>query len=387
MNREEIAELATPAQLRAWDAVQEHGSITAAAKALGLDRRGVTRSYRSLESKLAAKGYAPTLNLEGGRFPDSQRLRGVSTLYDKEGNVTQQWVKTEKEDARLEVWREIIDELKEEIVPLPAIDPPPQREADLCAVYPIGDHHLGMLSWDRETGADWDLEIGERMLERAVDYLVTSAPACRKALVVFLGDFMHYDSFEAVTPTNRNLLDADGRFPKLVRAAIRSMRDTIQRVARRHTNVRVIIEIGNHDLSSSIFLMEVMAQLFSGSPGITVDTSPSPFHYFEFGHNLIGVHHGHGAKPEKLSGIMAADRPREWGRTEHRLWLTGHVHTQRVFDYPGVRVESCRVLAPSDAWSHGRGYRAGRGMQGIILHATHGEVGRATVNPAMFEEA
>jgi hypothetical protein len=386
MDHDEIAELATPAQLRAWDAVEEHGSISAAAEALGLDRRGVARSYRSLESKLAAKGHSPALNLEGPRFPDSQRLRGVSTLYDRDGNVAQQWVKTEKEDERLEVWRTVIDGLKEEVTPLPPINPPHQTEADLCAVYPVGDHHLGMLSWDKETGADWDVAIGERILERSVDYLVTSAPRARNAVIVFLGDFMHYDSFEAVTPSSRNLLDADGRFPKLVKASVRAMKDMVYRVGRKHTNVRVIVEIGNHDLSSSIFLMEVLDQLFSGSVGVRVDTSPRHFHYYEFGANLLGVHHGHGVKPAALPGIMATDMPREWGRTKHRFWLTGHVHHQRVFEFPGCSVESMRVLAPQDAWSHQKGYRAKRTMQGIILHAQHGEVGRATVNPDMFKE-
>lgn len=82
---------------------------------------------------------------------------------------------------------------------------------DLLVGYPVGDHHLGMLSWPDETGAPWDIKIGERMLAGATDYLMQQAPDAAIGLLVFLGDFMHYDSFEAVTPTSRNQLDADSR--------------------------------------------------------------------------------------------------------------------------------------------------------------------------------
>ncbi len=253
------------------------------------------------------------------------------------------------------------------------------------ANYPIGDHHMGMLAWKHEVGSSYDLDISEQLLGKAITHLVRTTPACDRAAVVFLGDFMHYDSFDAVTPRSRNILDSDGRFPKMVRAAVRTMRHTIETAAARHREVLVIVEIGNHDLSSSIFLMECLHNIYADNPRITIDICPSHFHYFTFGKNLVGTHHGHGTKYADLPGIMASDRSVEWGQTEHRAWWTGHIHTQKVFEYPGCSVESFRILAPADAWAYNKGYRAKRDMKAIILHAEHGEVARYSVNPSMLE--
>ena len=92
-----------------------------------------------------------------------------------------------------------------------------------------------------------------------------------------------------------------------------------------------------------------------------------------------------GAKMDKLPGIMAADQALAWGRTKYRYWWTGHIHHQRLQEFPGASVESFRVLAPKDAWHHQRGYRAGRDMKAVILHKDYGETSRIVVNPQMFK--
>ena len=61
------------------------------------------------------------------------------------------------------------------------------------------------------------------------------------------------------------------------------------------------------------------------------------FQYFTFGKNLIGVTHGDTAKMPDLGSIMATDRPREWGDSIHRYWLTGHVHHDQVKEYRGFK--------------------------------------------------
>ena len=321
------------------------------------------------------------------RMPNTVIARR-SSLLDAENNIIQQWVIEKPEDAQKRLaWEEAARILAE---PLPRAEPivePLYRDDTLLVVYPIGDHHLGMLSWKTETGADYDLEIGEQLLVGAMRHLVKSAPPAADSLVVFLGDFLHYDSFDAVTPTNRNLLDADGRFPKMFDAGLRLMRRTIETAAARHSKVHVSVEIGNHDPSSAIVLSRCLTAIYEAEPRISIDTSPRHFHYHEFGKVAIGVHHGHGraAKAEHLPLIMAADRPDMWGRTRYRYWLTGHVHHQSVKDYAGCSVESFRILPPADAYAANEGYRAPRDMKAIMYHREFGQVGRNTVNPQMLE--
>jgi hypothetical protein len=389
---ENLRQFATEAQWRKLKAVAEHGSMRSAARALGIDHVGIVRAKAAVENRAAKQGYAPGYDLVHP-IPDGYKLKGASTLYRSEtGEPIVQWIKTDVDRERQEaIFREAVEAFASAIPRIKPSKGPQHANDKTMAVYPVGDHHLGMLSWDEETGDNYDLGIGERLLMGATDYLLGATPPCEQATVVFLGDFMHYDSFEAVTPTSRNMLDADGRYPKMVRAAIRSMRYLIEAAAQRHRQVHVVVEIGNHDLSSSIFLMECLSNIYEKEPRITVDTSPKHYHYFDFGACLVGTHHGHGAKMEQLPLVMATDRPEQWGRTKFRYWYTGHIHHRKSAstvpqsqDYSGCVVESFRVLCPTDAWAAQKGYRQIRDMKAILLHREFGEVARHTVNPDMF---
>ena len=322
--------------------------------------------------------------------PDPSKIARTSTLFGADGEVRAQWVIEKPEDAdrkaALEAW---LETALEPLPPRPRIAPPVTHADHLMTTYPIGDHHLGMLAWKYEVGASNDIEIAEGLLSGAMRYLVNAAPDSDTALVAVLGDFFHYDSFDSVTPTNRNLLDADGRAPKMFSAGMRLCEYIIGLAAEKHNRVRVIFELGNHDPFSSMVIARIMDRLYRDNPRISVDINPSHFHFFEWGSNLIGTHHGHGraAKPAQLPQIMASDQREAWGRTKHHYWYTGHIHNQTVFEFPGCVVESFPILPPGDAYAHNEGYRSRRLMRAIIYHREHGEVGRVAVNPEMLEVA
>jgi hypothetical protein len=421
---ETLRRFATDRQWECYVAYCETAGWKPAAKRVGIAWETLRDHVRALERKAAQHAYAPAHD-QTHDLPDGQTVRGVSTLYGADGRPDKQWVKSRPEGREAEettqlpdpkritktaklfdqsgkviqewvsekadekereaLWRLFAEELAATLPRAEAVQGPEFVSEDLLAAFPVGDHHLGMLAWAQETGGDsYDLSIAEKLLVDATDYLMQATPVCGTALVAVLGDYLHYDSFEPVTPTNRNLLDADGRYPKMVRVAIRAIRYMIAAALRRHARVHVIVEIGNHDPSSAIFLTECLACLYENEPRVTVDTSPAHYHYFEFGRTLIGTHHGHGSKLEKLPGIMAADRPEAWGRTRHRYWWTGHIHNRQAQDFAGCSVESFRILAPVDAWAAQKGYRAVRDMRGLVIHREHGEVARHTVNPGMF---
>lgn len=389
-----LKEYATDSQWEKLVALDEGGSERGAAKLLGVHKSAIGRAKKAVLRKAAKAGYAPGHDLVH-EVPDGYRVRGVSTLYDSQsGEPKIQWVKSEIDKERQhEMFVEMVAELSMDLPKYKPVKGPKKTNDDLMAVYPVGDHHMGMLAWDKETGDDYDMTIAENLLVGATDHLVGLMGGASRALVAFLGDFMHYDSFEPVTPTSRNQLDADSRFPKMVRASVRAMRYTIDAALKAHGTVDVIVEIGNHDLSSTIFLMECLACVYENEPRVTIDTSPMHYHYLRFGKCLVGVHHGHGTKMANLPLIMAADRPQEWGETEFRYWYTGHIHQSKVQpatsaqDYSGCVVESFRILAPNDAWAHQKGYRSHRDMKAIMLHREFGEVARMTVNPAMLDHA
>lgn len=376
---------------RQWEivcAVAETGSLRAAARKLGANYATIHSANSAAHAKAAKHGYSPDHDMVHP-VPDGFKLRGTSTLYDaKTGEPKIQWVKSTIDEARQqEMFQAAIKAMADDLPRAKPTKAPKLVIEHLASVYPVGDHHFGMLAWREETGSDYDLDIGERLLTSAMDSLVASSPASGTGVLVLLGDFLHYDSFESVTPTSKHQLDSDSRFPKMVRAAIKSVRYQVRAMLMRHAKVHVIVEIGNHDLSSSIFLMECLFNLYENEPRVSVDRSPSHFHYWRFGKCLVGVHHGHGAKMDKLPLIMATDQAKDWGETEYRYWYTGHVHHDQQKDYAGVRCESFRILPPADAWAANNGYRAGRDMKCIVLHQQYGEVARHIVNPAMLDSA
>ena len=376
---------ATPRQREVLEAIIETGSQARAAEKLGVGHSTVSELMNRLRARAARQGYSPGHDMTR-TVPDGFRMKGTSTLYDADGKVTQQWVKsTIDHERQAELLREMVAGFTAELPRYEPIEYVGPSADDLLAVYPVGDHHIGMSASRADAGDDYNIEAAKLLLARAFGRLTAALPAGGTALVSFLGDLFHYDGMDPVTPTHKNLLDADGRYAAMVKAGIKIVRHVLALVLERHETVHVIVQAGNHDPSSAIFLAECLAAVYENEPRITIDTSPRQFHYFEHGRNLVGVCHGHEVKKlTDLPIIMAQDRPEAWGRTRYRTWLTGHVHSDRVVDASGVRVESFRVLPPTDAWADSHGYRGAREMKALLLHAAHGEVQRVTVNPEMF---
>jgi UDP-2,3-diacylglucosamine pyrophosphatase LpxH len=381
---EKLKQYATPRQLEILEAIEKHGSQGKAAKALGIVRGTLFKSVQSVKKRAAKAGYSPEHDMTR-TVPDGFLVRGVSTMYDKNGRIAAQWVKSAIDRERQEaIMREAFEAMAEA---LPRVEPRPEPSTDfdskLMACYPIGDAHIGMLSWPEETGEDWNLEIAERMHCTAMAHLVEAAPRSEDAVIINLGDWFHSDNLEGVTTRSGHVLDMDSRYAKMARVGIKIMRQCIDSALKKHKRVRVINAVGNHDDTGALMLSICLANVYENEPRVHIETSPSAFHYFRHGKCLVGIHHGHSTKADRLPGVMATDRAKDWGESEYRYWWTGHVHHQSLKDYAGVTVESFRVLAAKDAYAHWGGYRAPRDMKCIVLHSEFGEVARNTVNPQM----
>ncbi len=376
---------ATDRQQEAIKALLKFGSMAAAAEKLGM-HPGRLRSHLSEAARRAARaGFSPEHDMRK-TVPAGYHVKGVSTYYDKNGEVRGQWVKSQKDQEHQIAM--LLDAVQEIAEPFRGksekVKGPGSVNKDLLTIYPMGDPHLGMYAWAAETGHDFDLNIAEANLVAAVDRLVGLAPPSELGLILNLGDFFHSDSADNQTRRSGNPLDVDTRWAKVLQVGIRTMRRCIDKALEKHKEVKVINEIGNHDDHSAIVLSLCLAQYYENNPRVSVDTSPSPFHWLRFGKCLIGVTHGNNTKPDMLPGIMAADRSKDWGETSHRYWYTGHIHHDTLKEFPGCTVETFRTLAPRDAWHHKSGYRSGRDMKCDVLHVEHGRINRHIVGIEML---
>lgn len=368
----------------------------------------------------ASRGWAPELDWTHP-VPEGHRIKGNSTRYNAEGGVDQQWVKSERDsdeppaydvipeghivkkvsslvDGQGKVRAQWVQAPKEEQAQWDQfwaacernsqkykglselIVPPASTDSETCTVYPLGDPHIGMLAWAKETGQDFDLQIAEKDLVQAVDLLVDRAPASKLGVLANVGDFFHAEGDDQKTPTGGNKLDCDTRWAKITDVGFNIMRHLIDRLLQKHEQVVVINVPGNHDPKMARMLAMWLKAVYERETRVQVMDNRNPYMYLKHGKNLFGFAHGDGAKPEQLPGLMAADQPEDWGSTRYRTWYTGHIHHQTRKEFPGCIIESFRTLAARDYWHSWKGYRSGQSLSCITHHKEYGEITRSTVD-------
>jgi hypothetical protein len=309
-------------------------------------------------------------------------IKGKSTLTDKDGNLVMEWVKTEvSEKDKIENLRQAIKALNDDIIPC-EITPKPKSETyeNLINQYTLTDYHLGMMAWGEETGADWDMKIAEKTLIGYFKYAIESSPKAETAIFAQLGDFLHWDGMDAVTPQNRHLLDADTRFTKLVRVAIKVIRQVITMLLEKYPSVKVIMAEGNHDIASSIWLRETLSIFYENEPRITIDVNPSPYYCITWGECCLFYHHGHKKNAESLDSVLVSKFKSEYGKSKFVYAHTGHLHNTKMIETNLMIIEQHRTLAAKDAYASRGGWGSGRDSKVITYHKKFGEVDRRTIN-------
>jgi hypothetical protein len=348
----------------------------------------ITPAMEAAEAADARIGIAPEYGIDAPA-PAGLKLRGTTTLTDlRTGERVLQWIKLDEDAKRqAELQEAALKALAESIPRERARKAPTATLPDLLNCYVLTDYHLGMLSWGEETGDDWDTGLAEDMLVAWFGAAIAQAPRAQTAVFAQLGDFLHWDGMDAVTPASKHLLDADTRFQKLVRVAIRVIRRVIGMLLDRHARVVVLMAEGNHDPASSIWLRELLAALYEAEPRITVDTSADPYYCVEHGATALFFHHGHKHRIKGIDTVFAAKFREVFGRTKYAYAHMGHLHHVDVKETNLMIVEQHQTLAAKDAYASRGGWMSDRSAQVITYHARHGEVGRVRVNARMLEAA
>jgi hypothetical protein len=382
---EELYKYCTPRQKQVLEAIERLGSARAAATELGMNIGGASETYVAVKRKAAKFGYAPEHDFTRP-VPDGYVAKGVSTYYNSEGKPAGQWVKASlSHEALVDAMREAVEGFKDEIPPVVSIVAPAASEEHLCNLYTFTDYHLGMLAWHKEGGSDWNISIAERTIIAALQQMIEQSPKAHTAVINIQGDFLHTDGKTPVTPASKHVLDADSRFPKIRRSAIRIIRSLVTMSLQRHQEVHLIIAEGNHDEESAGWLADLFSVHYEEEPRVTVNDSVLPFYVLEWGNTMLGIHHGHKVKNESLPLLFAAQFPQEWGRTTRREIHCGHRHHRDEKEYNGVTVVQHPTLAARDAYAARGGWIADRAAWAITYHKKYGAVGRVMVTTEMLD--
>ncbi|MBP2614730.1 oxidoreductase [Agrobacterium pusense] len=390
---------------RRADAYKEHGTLKKAAAALGIKKSALSESLRRA-AEAGLLGTEPVLpgfriskisNTPSGTFiqqtqergekfavPTGHVVKGVSALVDAEGRVIQQWQKTAVEqEGRLVAFRAMVDGLKEDLPRITIVPAPQHVEDDLLNQFVVTDSHFGMLAHREETGADYDLRLAEQLLLDWFAAAVAGAPQAHTAVLAQLGDLLHHDALESVTPAHKHVLDADSRLHKVVRVVIRTLRRVVDMLLQKHKHVHVVMASGNHDPASSVWVRELLATIYENEPRVSVDTSPMLYHAYKWGDTALFYHHGHKRGVAQVDATLAGMFREMFGASKYAFAHVGHLHSDEGRKSALMYVERHETLAAPDAYAAGGGWLSGRSAKVITYSRRYGEVARATLRPEM----
>lgn len=348
------------------------------------DAMGV--NYETFKSRLVrakangfdlSEGARNSVTLAGLSYGES--LGGHRRIYDENGRQidTIRWAKPRVEEDPTQ-WIEIIKEALAD-APLAVSFEQPSGPSDLCALFPVADLHVGLLTDQEEVGEDWSSKRSHRVFSEIFARLVDVTPSAETAILGQLGDLMHVDDQRNVTPQSGHQLDADTRYFMILRRAVAVMRFAVDELRKKYPRVVYRGCRGNHDMTAHHAVTLALAEHYRETPGVEIVQSAGEFYVHEFGKNMTLLHHGDRAKPERLVQFAAAEWPEIWGRTKHRMAISGHVHHETVKELGGMRFESVGTIIPRDFNAFSKAYSARRGLVSITLDRDQGEVSRARI--------
>lgn len=318
----------------------------------------------------------------GGPTPPSHELGKITQEYIDPVTKRREWRRLVPVKEQVE---SLIDAFKEylakEVTPLKVIDAPLVTLGNKLTIYPIPDFHFGQLSWGKETGESWDMNIARETMMTSSAALMAKGPATEHAWVVFLGDYFHADDETNMTKRSHNTLDVDGRNSKVTMMGAEIAVQRVDMALQKHRYVTVKALPGNHDPKSGGDLLTLALMMrYGDNPRVTIDITPGVFWFKEFGTTMTGWHHGHTVKPENMPATMSAYEPEMWGRTKYRYAYLGHFHRRirgRDQDsHSGAIWEVFQAITARDAWNRSMGHNSGRSMVAIVIDRDDGEESR-----------
>jgi hypothetical protein len=344
----------------------------------------LTDGIVAVRKKAAAQGFSPAHNLVHV-IPEPYVARGHSTYYDRDGKVAAQWVKTRLDDRKyFELLQSLAKGMAQEVPPILPTPAPEGSIRNLANLYVMTDAHIGMLASKDESGAEWNLEIAERTLVECFRLMVLRSPKAHTCVIAQLGDWLHFDGFEAVTDRSKHVLDASGRFGDVMQAGVRVLRRLVKMALDHHEQVTLVIAEGNHDQRAANWMQVMFRALYELEPRVTILQTPKPYYAIQHGKTALFFTHGHLAKGQALGGLFAAEFAKMWGDTTKRYVHTGHLHSVEEKGLAGVRLIQHPTLAARDAYAVRGGWLSERQASATTYHSEFGEVGRVVVTPEMI---
>jgi hypothetical protein len=366
--------------------IQSNGNKAAAARLRGTDERGLKRTYKRIKEQAAKRHYAPE-NSINNPLPKGMETRGVSQLVNEEtGTPVMTWYKSKPEKESLEeLTSQAIEAMLDELPKFTKTAAPRNTNKELLNDIVIGDPHLDMLAYDKETGKNWDIKIAEEQHMRGVLALLKRAPAADIGRLTILGDTLHRDSLKALTPGSGNLVDVDGRLGRSYYIAIRLFRFMIEEMLKTHKKVVVSFVRGNHSETLELTLRACLFFVYEKNKRVEVLDNTSRYIPYSFYDNFLLDLHGDKLNEQKKANIATGMFKELHGNAKFTHIKSGHIHHSTQKEISSCLVETFQALPTPDAWHVESGFASSdQSISLLTYHKLGGIVSRLTEYPRIF---
>jgi hypothetical protein len=361
-------------------AVQKYGSGAKAAEALGVNKSSINRSIKSCRKKAEKHGDNPEHDLNHPAAPGNQ-FKGASTAYDAEGNIIMQWVKTQRDNDNLtEALQETVEALKEEVPRAAPKGPAPKTDTDSCTLYTLNDIHLGMIP--PEGNGEWGIDAASDVVKELVGTGIEKAEPSEWAILWYGGDFLHIDGFDPQTPSSKHPVNSEN-FQDIAPAASRLVRETVNMALEKHACVQLIIQPGNHDESSAVWLADMFSQFYEDTDRVVAQQSRDVYHCFQWNNVSLFFTHGHKMGLSEVDRTFANNFRKEYGETDWSYAHTAHIHRKNKLKHTESQlmpVESHHPICPRCDYASRSGYDSERALS-VICYDQYGERFKMPIRP------
>ena len=264
---------------------------------------------------------------------------------------------------------------------------PPQFKKYLLELS-LPDLHIGKLSWEDESGENYDTKIAieryNQSVAKLLDHVRHYKNEIEEILLPIGNDLFNIDNKNNMT-TAGTPQHVDSRWQQMFNKAKGLLINNINELMK-IAPVKVVMVSGNHDMQTVFYLGSVLEAYYHNTPNVTIDNSPTQRKYHSYGINLIGFTHGNEEKHQELGLIMATEKPELWAASKCRQFHLGHFHSRKttkyldVQEFQGFTVRILPSLSGTDAWHNSKGYMSMKSAVAYLYAKDNGLVAEFSHN-------
>ena len=248
----------------------------------------------------------------------------------------------------------------------------------------LSDLHVGKLTWEKEVGADYNVDLAKKVFLEALKNLTYQTIRCfgvEEFVLNIGGDFLHTNGSSNQTANGTNMNDVDTRYQKIFSKGLEILTEGIDFLSSfEGVKVKLFIVQGNHDLATSYYLGESLKAFYRKEKNIEIVNDPHIRKYHKYGISSYMLTHGD-CKDDGLPLTFATEKPDYFSTSEYRYIFLGHLHktSRKVYltenEVNGVVLRRLNSLSPSDAWHNSNNFVGAKRMaNALVFDKNNGQI-------------